>query len=73
VAIGASLAFLGMVGTDRQADVVAHVAGLGAGFLLGFAALRSERLRAPWIQRLAAMLALALVAASWGLGFLSKA
>ncbi len=66
VLLGASLAFFGMVGTDRDADIVAHLFGLGMGLALGVAVLPLERVRRPWMQPVAAALTLALLGASWG-------
>ena len=71
VAIGASLAFLGMVGTDRQADVVAHVAGLGAGLLLGVLGLRAEK-QGLGAQAVAGVTAVAIFGVSWGFALLGN-
>jgi membrane associated rhomboid family serine protease len=72
VVIAASVLLLVVLGTSRTADVVAHVAGLAAGLVLGAAAgLGGRRPPRAGVQGLLVVAVVTAIAAAWGLAKLS--
>ncbi len=70
MAIAASLALLGLMGTGPRSDLLAHLFGLLAGGALGVvAALTVCRVPGPWIQWPLAVSVAAAVAGCWRLAF----
>jgi len=67
VAVGASLALLGMLGSSRESDVVAHLFGWLAGIVLGLLVGRLPPIRSRVVQLLSGGLAAVALVASWGL------
>jgi membrane associated rhomboid family serine protease len=67
VAVAASLALLGMLGSSRESDVVAHLFGWLSGLTLGLVVGRFPPIRSRTVQTLAGGIAVATVAVSWGL------
>jgi membrane associated rhomboid family serine protease len=64
------LALLGMLGASPHSDLLAHLFGLVAGLVVGFAAalaLRGSMRSSPAVQVVSAALTVALVAACWSL------
>jgi membrane associated rhomboid family serine protease len=70
VAVAASLALFGLLGTSPSADLLAHGFGFVLGVLLGtIAGLLYRRPFARWIEQLLAVVCGAAVVASWLLAF----
>jgi len=67
VAMGASLALLGMLGSSREADVVAHLFGWLVGFALGLLLGRFPPVRSKILQAAGGVLAAVALAGSWAL------
>ncbi len=67
VAVGASLALLGMLGSSRESDVVAHLFGWLAGAVLGLTVGRLPPIRSWAAQGLCGGLAVGALVASWAL------
>jgi rhomboid protease GluP len=68
--IGAGLALFAMLGVGEHSDVFAHLFGLGAGLLLGFAAAYAvPRRPGPLIQAALGLASAAVLAGSWWLAF----
>lgn len=67
VALGASLALLGMLGTGPQADVVAHLAGWASGLGLGIGVAVLYPTRRPAVDVICGGLALGAIAGAWWL------
>jgi rhomboid protease GluP len=68
--IGAGLGLFAMLGVGPNADVLAHLFGLGAGCVVGIAAgIAVRRRAAPFIQAALAVATAAAVAGAWLLAF----
>lgn len=67
VAVGASLALLGMLGSSRESDVVAHVCGWMVGLMLGLVAGRLPGLHSRVVQSASGALAVGTLVGAWSL------
>jgi len=65
VAVGASLALLGMLGSSRESYVVAHLFGWLAGATFGLLAGRFAPIRSPIVQAVTGALTAATLVAAW--------
>jgi hypothetical protein len=63
--VGASLALLGMLGSSRESDVVAHLFGWLAGATFGLLAGRFAPIRSPIVQAVTGALTAATLVAAW--------